>query len=98
MLRLGARIYFMHHVLHDWPDNDVVRIFSQIAKVMKPGYSRLLLGENVLQDTDCHLYPALLDWGMMVLHSGMTRTVGRWRMLLEKAGLNLVKYWAPPGD
>ncbi|PCH06272.1 Winged helix-turn-helix transcription repressor DNA-binding [Penicillium occitanis (nom. inval.)] len=43
----GARIYFMHHVLHDWPDNDVVRIFSQIANVMKPGYSRSLLGENV---------------------------------------------------
>ena len=55
----------MHHVLHDWPDDDVVRIFSQVAKAMKPGYSRLLLGENVLQDIDCHLYPALLDWGMM---------------------------------
>jgi O-methyltransferase domain len=91
-------MYFMHHVLHDWPDEDVVRIFAQTAKAMKPGYSKLLLGENVLQDVDCHLFPALLDWGMMALHCGMTRTVGRWRSLCEKSGLKLVKYWPPPGD
>lgn len=96
--KLGARAYFMHHVLHDWPDEDVVKILTNVAKAMKPGYSRVLLGENVLADVDCHIYPTLVDWGMMVLHCGMTRTVGRWRALCERAGLKLVKFWPPPGD
>lgn len=28
----------------------------------------------------------------------MTRTVGQFRALCERAGLKLVQYWAPPGD
>lgn len=88
----------MHHVLHDWPDDDVVKILTNVAQAMTPGYSMVLLGENVLADVDCHIYPTLLDWGMMVLHCGMTRTVGQWRALCDRAGLKLVKFWPPPGD
>ncbi|EED19057.1 hypothetical protein TSTA_023900 [Talaromyces stipitatus ATCC 10500] len=74
------------------------RPHEAIGKAMKSSYSSWLLGEGVLQDTDCHLNPALVDWHMMVLHSGMMRTVGRWRMVFEKAGPKLVKNWTPPGD
>lgn len=88
----------MHHVLHDFPDEDVVRILSQLAQAMTPGYSKLLLGENILRDIDCGIYGALMDWSMMALHSGGERTVSGWGTLCEKAGLSVVKYWPHPSD
>jgi hypothetical protein len=65
---------------------------------MKPNYSRIILGENVLPGRDCPLWKAELDWAMMTLHCGMARTVSQFRDLCEQSGLKLVKYWAPPGE
>jgi hypothetical protein len=65
---------------------------------MKPNYSRVIMGENVLPDRDCGVWKAELDWAMMVLHCGMTRTVGQFVCLCEKSGLKVVNYWSPPGD
>lgn len=65
---------------------------------MRPGYSRVILGENVLPDRDCPIQKAQLDWAMMTLHCGMTRTVRQFKEICEQAGLELVRYWAPPGD
>lgn len=44
----GARCYFFHHIIHDWNDDDCVKILTNIAAVMKKGYSKLLLYEIVL--------------------------------------------------
>jgi hypothetical protein len=93
-----ARVYFLHHVLHDWSDDASIQILSQVAKAMKPNYSRVILGENVLPSRECPINKARLDWAMMALHCGMARTVSQFDILCEKAGLKLVKYWPPPGD
>ncbi|KAI3603712.1 hypothetical protein WG66_006691 [Moniliophthora roreri] len=46
-------VYYMKHVLHDWPDNDVVCILQNVAKAMKPdGTSRLFIHDFVLK----HVY------------------------------------------
>lgn len=97
-MKPGARLYFLHHVLHDWPDDASVLILEQIAHAMEPNYSRVLIGENVLPDHGAPILKAELDWAMMTLHCGMTRTVNDWRRLCDRAGLKLVKYWPPPGD
>lgn len=65
---------------------------------MKPGYSKVILGENVLPDRECPLLKAELDWAMMTLHCGMTRTEKQWQNLCKEAGLEMVKFWPPPGD
>ncbi|KAB5555037.1 S-adenosyl-L-methionine-dependent methyltransferase [Coniochaeta sp. 2T2.1] len=39
----GARAYFMHSIMHDWPDDVCQQILGQLAKAMKPGYSKLLI-------------------------------------------------------
>ncbi|KKY22658.1 putative hydroxyindole o [Phaeomoniella chlamydospora] len=46
----GARAYYMHSVLHDWPDAACQQILAQITSAMDPGYSKLLINENVIPD------------------------------------------------
>lgn len=48
---IGARIYYMHFIIHDWPDADCVRILEPIRDAMTPHYSRLLLNDAILPDT-----------------------------------------------
>lgn len=60
---------------------------------MKPGFSKLLISDFVLADTDAGLFPASLDLQMMGLHAGMERSEGQWRALLAEAGLEVVKIW-----
>jgi hypothetical protein len=43
----GARAYFMHSILHDWPDDVCHKILARLAEAMKPGYSNFL-SSNVL--------------------------------------------------
>ena len=64
---------------------------------MTPGYSRLLIFEYILQDTNNALYPVLLDMNMLALLSGMERSKRQWQALLEEAGLEIVKFWTVKG-
>lgn len=61
---------------------------------MTPGYSKLLINEWVLPDTNVPLYPAALDITMMVLLSGIERTETQWKELLSSVGLKIVKFWS----
>ena len=56
---------------------------------MTPGYSKLILGEFVLPNTGTSLLAAGFDLQMMVMHSGMERSERQWRVLVEKAGLEV---------
>ncbi|KAI1408493.1 putative O-methyltransferase [Hypoxylon sp. FL1857] len=46
----GADVYWMRHVLHDWKDEDCVRILLNIAEAMGPN-SRLLVADITLIET-----------------------------------------------
>jgi hypothetical protein len=51
----GAKIYFMHMILHDWPDDDCVKILSHLRDAMTPGFSQILINDAILPDTKCPL-------------------------------------------
>ena len=89
----GARVYFMHSVLHDWPDADCRRILQHIAAAMKVGYSKLLINENVIPDMGASWQVTSLDWIMMGLAASRERTEAQWRELLQSAGLTVVGIW-----
>ncbi|KAK9772983.1 putative O-methyltransferase domain-containing protein [Seiridium cardinale] len=93
----GARAYFLHHVLHNWSDDSVIKILTAIRGAMKPVYSRILINESVLPDRDCPAWKAEMDWWMMAIHAGSQRTESHFRTLCEKSGLVFCRYWAPPG-
>ncbi|TGJ76805.1 hypothetical protein E0Z10_g10834 [Xylaria hypoxylon] len=60
----NARAYHLHSILHNWGDDDCVRILRQLRSAMKPGYSRLLLNEIiVLERTEAQLVKLLRQAG-----------------------------------
>ncbi|KAI9857963.1 MAG: hypothetical protein M1813_007932 [Trichoglossum hirsutum] len=88
----GARAYFFGWILHDWSDHDCHRILSNTISAMRPGHSRILIGENVLPDTGVPPLPALLDINMMLI-GGMERGRKQWVELLAPLGLEIFKIW-----
>ncbi|KAJ5384078.1 Winged helix-turn-helix transcription repressor DNA-binding [Penicillium concentricum] len=88
----GARAYYMHSVLHDWPDELCRKILANTVAAMRPGYSKVLVNENVIPDTGAYWETTSLDLIMMEIGSG-ERTERQWHALLESAGLKIVKIW-----
>ena len=85
-------------VLHDWPDADVVRILQQIAAAMTPGYSSLLIVEQILPDDEpVSLQMSALDMILMVAYAGMERSETQWRTVIAEAGLQIKNMWMGKG-
>ncbi|EGU78185.1 hypothetical protein FOXB_11296 [Fusarium oxysporum f. sp. conglutinans Fo5176] len=91
----GARAYFMHSILHDWPDGVCHKILARLAEAMKPGYSKLLIFECVIPRTGAYWEATAGDILMMTQLSALERTEDNWYQLIEGSGLNLkiVKFW-----
>ena len=73
----------MHSVLHDWPSEVAVKILARVKAAMKPGYSRLLINENVIPPVDAQWEITGLDIMMLTLLSSRERTQGDWEVLLQ---------------
>lgn len=82
----------MHSVLHDWPDEVCKKILANLVAAMKPGYSKLLINENVIPNTGAYWETTSLDLIMMFICSG-ERTEKQWHALLESSGLKITKIW-----
>lgn len=91
----GARVYFYHHILHDWSDNYCLEILRKVVSAMTPGYSKLLLHEMIVLEQKAPRFQAQLDMTMMAFNSGMERTAKQWRELLGIVGLRVIKVWEP---
>ncbi|KAH7370259.1 S-adenosyl-L-methionine-dependent methyltransferase [Rhexocercosporidium sp. MPI-PUGE-AT-0058] len=90
---VGAKFYIFRAICHDWPDEECVKFLSNTVKAMKPGYSRLLINDQVLPNVGVDLQPASLDIMMMTFFNAMERTEMQWRTLLGRIGLEIIKIW-----
>ncbi|RDK42360.1 S-adenosyl-L-methionine-dependent methyltransferase [Aspergillus phoenicis ATCC 13157] len=88
----GAKGYMLRTVLHDWPDQEVVKILSRVREAMDEE-SVLLIVEKVIPETGGGLMAAIGDLSMMVSFAGAERTEKEYAELLGRAGLRLVKCW-----
>lgn len=93
LLVLGARAYFMHFILHDWTDEDSLKILKALTPAMKHGRSKLLINEHVIPETKAYWESTSLDLIMMASLGGIERTAADWHALLESAGLKIVNIW-----
>ncbi|KAK1966029.1 O-methyltransferase [Colletotrichum sublineola] len=94
-----ARAYYMHHILHDWPDKQARRILEMQKTAMKPGYSRILIHDIVMSGDNgapTHPHAAVADVCMMAFASARERTEEEWEDLVASAGLRIVKIWRAP--
>jgi 3-amino-4-hydroxybenzoate 4-O-methyltransferase len=85
----GADIYLLSYVLHDWPDEDVVRILKA-CRVAAHADSRLIIIDRLLPNvpTKEHLLDFILDINMLLLHRGRERNIHEFNNLLRQAGFS----------
>ncbi|KAK4206968.1 hypothetical protein QBC37DRAFT_105079 [Rhypophila decipiens] len=86
----GAKYYYLRAILHNWSDEDAVKILSSITPALEAG-SQVLIDEVVLPETGAHVWPAGLDLQMLTLFGTGERTAKQWDSLLDRAGLRAVK-------
>ena len=89
----GADLYLLVRVLHDWPDDDCIRILCTCRKAMNAG-SRVLVIEQFLEPDPAKGAPMdyLSDMQMMAMFgSARERTRDEFDELLNTAGLEMTR-------
>jgi hypothetical protein len=86
----GADAYLLSRVIHDWDDDDAVRILARVREAMEPG-GRLLLVEAPLPRRAVDGPLAIrMDLNMLMLFPhARERTVEEYQELMARAGLAL---------
>jgi hypothetical protein len=92
----GGDVYLMGSVLHDWPDEDALRILSTVRRAMN-GSSRLVLFEAVIVPKGKMDLGKMLDLHMLVLFGAKERTEEDWESLLTHGGFTLERVIPTPG-
>ncbi|KAI2464645.1 putative O-methyltransferase [Annulohypoxylon bovei var. microspora] len=88
-----ARAYYLHSVLHDWDEDDCVKILEQLKLAMKPGYSRLLINEIIVPDRNPTWPVTSMDQLVFVLGAMAERTEAHWESILKRAGFKIVRIY-----
>ena len=91
----AADAYIMKMVLHDWSDDECIRILRNLH-VHGGTTCRVFIVEYVIPDTGKPDFASLFDIHMMCWGTGRERTVQEYRSLLEQSGWNFVTSWFPP--
>ena len=88
---VGADGYIMKHIIHDWDDEQCVRLLSNCRRAMAPG-GRVLIVDSVLSDGPESTITQLIDLEMLVMTpGGRERTEPEFASLLARAGLELAR-------
>ncbi|KAI4209668.1 MAG: hypothetical protein LQ351_007422 [Letrouitia transgressa] len=83
-----ARAYYMRNILHDYPDDQCVKILGNTKTAMGTG-SVILIDDMVLPSTGAHYHAATLDMMVMSALAAMERSEKQWQNLLDAAGLKI---------
>jgi O-methyltransferase/methyltransferase family protein len=87
--------YIMKMILHDWSDEECIKILSNIQKASPVG-GRVLIVEHIVPGPDTPHFSKLFDIHMMCALTGRERTEKEYKELLEKSGLQYVQTRYPP--
>lgn len=87
----GADAYFLKHILHDWGDEDCLRILHSCKEAM-PDHAKLLVCEKVVPPGNEPSFTKIMDLVMLVLtDGGRERTELEFRELFARANLRLAR-------
>ncbi|HZP94663.1 MAG TPA: methyltransferase [Burkholderiales bacterium] len=89
----GADLYLLIRVLHNWSDEDCLRILRTCRRAMRPD-ARLLIGEQILEvdPSRGRATDYLVDLQMMAMYGcARERTEAEFRSLLAASGFSLVR-------
>lgn len=87
----AAEVYTMKWVLHDWTDEDSIKILQNTRKaiVINEGVSRLIVLELILGDGRMARLSRYGDMNVMMMSKGEERTEAKWRKLAAESGWNV---------
>ncbi|MDH5640554.1 MAG: acetylserotonin O-methyltransferase [Nitrospira sp.] len=85
----GGDAYIMKYILHDWSDEDCVKILSNCRAAMNEG-GRVLVVDNVIASGNAPSWGKLLDIQMLII-GGRERTKEEFAALFAAAGLKLTR-------
>ena len=85
-----ADCYLMKMILHDWDDENSLRILNNCATAMNSG-SKLLILESVIPELNVPHPGKFMDINMLAMTGGKERTEGEFAALISQAGLELSK-------
>lgn len=87
--------YFMKMILHDWDDEECLRILSSIHK-SSATKTRLFIVEHVVPGPETPHFSKLFDIHMLCALTGRERTEEEYLALLKQAGFKHVRTHFPP--
>ena len=90
----SADAYIMKMILHDWSDEECVKILSNLYR-SSPDHARLFIAEHLISAPDMPHFSNLFDIHMMCVASGRERTVDEYSSLLERSGWKYVQTLHP---
>ena len=82
----GADVYLLSMVLHDWNDQDAIRLLANIRDAAPPG-AQVLAFELVMPTGDDPHLSKMIDLTMLGMLNGRERTSSEITTLFERAGL-----------
>jgi hypothetical protein len=82
--------YLIMQVIHDWNDQESVKILSAIRR-SAPAHAKLLIIEGILPENPSSNWIAMLDILMLALITGKERTRREFEILLTSSGFRLDK-------
>ncbi len=90
----GHDVYLLKRILHDWSDENAVKILKNVKAVLTPE-SRLAVIDAVIQPGNAPDPNKYLDVGIMTLLDGRERTAEDFEALFLKAGLQVLRILPP---
>jgi hypothetical protein len=91
----SADAYIMKMILHDWNDDECVKILSNIHKSCSSQDGRVFIVEYLITEPEKPHFSKLFDIHMMCWGTGRERTVKEYSTLLEKSGWKYVQTFYP---
>ena len=85
----AGNAYLVSFVLHDWPDQQALRILANIAAAAGSG-ARLLVLVFMVSPGDTRRLSKMSDLNMLAMMGGKERTETGWRELLAAAGFTSI--------
>ncbi|OBH12542.1 methyltransferase [Mycobacterium sp. E1747] len=84
----GGDAYVLKNVIHDWPEDDAVRILKNVRASAHAG-ARLLLCEFVIPEHDRDFQGNWVDLEMLLVARARERTADEYGQLFDQAGFRL---------
>jgi hypothetical protein len=90
----SADLYIMKMILHDWNDDECVKILSNVNKSASDK-SKIFIIEHIVPDPTIPHFSKLFDIHMMCATSGRERTIEEYKSILNQSGWEYVQTHYP---